>query len=249
VDGPWADLLVRADAVPSPGAALGIAHVCVTVLVAKAVENFFDAPQARRLAAPLASALALATAIGLAAALWLLPEPNPLLGWLVPDASGVTLEWIRAHATLPLIAVASVATTFVVWRRVGILRFKTALACAAVGECLLLSWVGVPRGALPDDRALLAEALPLGGGRAITYGNAVLPRGEELHGREGARFVDTTGDAILVRTARYLDLLDPGVVHVARPARVDRLRRPERLDTRLAHTASLGKLVTATPLH
>ncbi|MGA1524084.1 MAG: hypothetical protein ACO4CZ_08960 [Planctomycetota bacterium] len=120
-----------------PAAPLAVFHLGVVILVALGLENFFDAPRARPLALPIVATSMLVGSATVAAALVSGTAASLLAELDVPDRDA----WIgRAHAVAPrvLLAGAALASVFLAWQRLGVLRLKRLVAILALGEVLIL---------------------------------------------------------------------------------------------------------------
>jgi hypothetical protein len=234
-----------------PGASLVLFHFALVVLGSVTLENFFDAPLARRATTPLVAgtALAASAAVAFAACLdatWL----QETLAWLSGNAIAAELEVDVRHAlrclAWPTIGLTLLAILFLVWRRLGILRFKALLACVALGEPCLLALAHVPR-APTSVAPALAEFLPADSGRVLPVGRAELPPAAWL-AADGVRAVATDGTAILDRTARYLSSLDPSLVGTRHRSYLFPLLAPHLLNHPLAVAAGIAAFVAADPV-
>ncbi|MFO1051895.1 MAG: hypothetical protein U1F36_06750 [Planctomycetota bacterium] len=229
-----------------PGAELALFQIAVCVLCALALESFFDAPRARRIALPLAAGAVLTLTTFALVTFVLAPSLGRELASLMLQVDPAALTTQRMHEVLlavlaPTLTGTGIAIAFLVWRRLGILRFKTTIACMALGEAVLLALLAVPRGR--DDARPLDLALTAAEGRVMRAG--MDPRGSanDLAARSGSRAIDTTGNAILARTRRLLDELEPGMVRLDGHARVAGLRVPALLCESFRQALALGTVV------
>lgn len=254
IDGPIAELW--RSALPfgddRPGAILAIFHLATVVLVALGLENFFDAPRARRFAVPAAAGTVLAASGAALFGLWLAPEVggkvlSTLVGPTGSDDLAATVEHVGRAALFPMVSGSVIAIAFLLWRRMGILRFKAVLAAVALGELCLLALTHVPRVEQTTDPTL-AQLLPASGHRVLRVGEPDLPPAGWIAGRDGIRALDADGDRILARTARYLEMVEPGMVQVRARVRVGPLDRPVNLEDSKLLVASVGAaLASRTP--
>lgn len=204
-----------------PGAALFLTHLGAIVLGSVALENFFEAPQARSFAAPLTVALSLLAALLWLAAGYLWPSAGEsavayLTGAETPAAITAAAVHLRAALFPTVVALSLVSVTFVLWRWVGVLKFKPLLAIVALGEVLLLSTLEPVRTADDPPVTAWADRVPQTPGRLATIAGTALPPGGTAMAA-GVATLNTDSDAILDRTARYLRLVDTGIVrHGAR---------------------------------
>jgi hypothetical protein len=254
LDGPLAGLWH--DAAPlllrRPGAILAIFHLATVVLLALGLENFFDAPRARPFALPLAACTALLLCAATAAGLFVVPDLGAaalrsITGPLDPAALAAALARVRDALAIPLIALTLLALSFLLWRRIGILRFKQAVACIALGELCVLALLHAPRAADDPTAGGFAAMLPNAAVRTMRVGSERLPGGW-LAGHDGSRAIDTDGDQILGRTARYLESIEPGLVRIHSRVHVGPLQRPAAVDDPRLASAGLGLVVTTRPL-
>ena len=224
-----------------PGAALFLTHLGAIVLGCVALENFFEAPLARRFSAPLTVGLSAAAALAWLVLGYLVPSAGEsliatLTGAETPAAVVAAAEHLRGALFPTMVALTLVATTFVLWRWVGVLRFKPLLALVALGEIVLLSTLEPVRTA--DDPPVMAwaECLPPTPGRLTTIaGTAMPPAGTAM--AVGVGTLNTDSFEILDRTARYLRLVDAGLVRHGARVRVRPLPSAGTLATPLIETA------------
>lgn len=205
-----------------PGATLVLFHVAATVLAAVTLETFFDAPIARRFATPVAYGASFAAAAFVLSCRYWTPGLGIFAVGLFSDETSASVlgtasaELFRA-LTPSAIAIALIGATFAIWQRIGILRFKPILACIALGDVLFVAMTCVPRSDGALEGLATAERLPASraaGGRSMGAGG----RGSFAPGSwvaaEGTPAVDTSGRAILSRTAGFLQAIDPSCVRI-----------------------------------
>lgn len=228
-----------------PGAELVLFQLGACVLTALALENFFDAPRARLVAASVAAGLVLT--ISLAAVVTFLVVPHWGAGLLrsVLDLDGPAPARASSAVALailtPAITGSLLAIVFLVWRRLGILRFKAAVAVIALGEVVVLSLVHVPR---TDTSALdTTLAANLGSARVMRSGVDAPGSANAWSGTAGTRAIDTDGAAILARTRRLLDELEPDLVRMDGHSHVGSLRVAELLAPPFRQALAIGTLI------
>lgn len=253
LDGPVAELWRKAlpFVVDRPGAVLAVFHLATVVLVALGLENFFDAPRARWFAVPATASVVLVCAMVAAFGLWMSPGlAADALSALVGEVDARDLDAAVAHAgrtaVVPLVAGSLIAIAFLIWRRIGILRFKTLLATAALGELCFLALAHVPRNETATD-ARLADLVPSTGTRVIRVGEPGLAPGGWIAARRGLSAIDSDGDRILSRTSRYLETIEPGLVQVNGRVHVGPLDRPVNLEHPRLHAIGVGAAVSTRP--
>ena len=233
VDAPGAGFLRDATGLASarPGATLLLLHLGLLVLACNGLNAFLDAPYRRPVAIPLLATASVLSAGAAAGALLLQPELSggALLGWL--GGHGVdAIEAAAAVARRALLPTTSVllllGLMFLVWRRMGVLRFKQALAAVVLAEVLTFATLESARRPLPaapldTPVAQFDLAAP---GRVLALDAPSLAA--MTHGAVRVRGINRSGDSILVRSATFLDEVAPGAlhagerIHAALPARV-----------------------------
>ncbi len=206
-----------------PGASLVLTHVACVVLASVAMESFFEAPTRRHFAVPLTIGLtgAFCAAVVVLGFVWQAPALG-LLKWLGADGVQTGLAAGLHHLRFQLLVtagfLAAIAGLFLTWKRLGILRFKAALAVVAFLDLLGVAMFYTPRIEGPTMTGAYASHLPETDGRVMTATRTPLPPAGWLMA-EGFSTVPTAGKRILANTAAYLSLVDPsGVVgsgHVA----------------------------------
>lgn len=210
-----------------PGVALALFHVAVCVLAALALESFFDAPGSRRFATPIACWIVVALAAGTGLAFVVVPSFGDvivagLLDGLVFD--DVDRAELLRRVAAPSLAGLGLAVSFLVWRRLGILRFKAAVATIALGEAVVLALGCVPREALIPHATTTDLA---GGTRVLCTDDAARATADALP--PATRRIDADGASMVGRTRRLFDALAPDFVALLGRAHVGALDVPALL--------------------
>ncbi len=249
LDGPFADAVRTLGFAPArAGVALWLTHVGLVVLACLALENFFDAPMRRSKATVLTSIGCIAGAIAMLVVAWIEPRPlRELLHSLTHDVStDRAFPVLRAALLRTALMVALVATLFLIWKRLGILRFKVALAVVCLGEVLHLGFTHTPR---TDEASTstFAARLPREG-RLVTVGRRALPPASEATA-DGIPTVNTDGAQILRRTAQYLDEIDPTLQEGRHHGQLRPLFFPGLLTHPLVRQAGIDVAVAAHAFH
>lgn len=251
IDGPVTDVVGRwlPARFAKPGAALVLFHLGIVVWAGLALENFFDAPMRRGFATPLTAAVGLLSMAALVAALL-----SGQVVTLLQSSTGIgfapDLELGRAsllRALLPtVVALTAVCVLFLVWRRLGVLRFKPLLAAVVFAELLFHGLAGVTYDT-PAAAPQSASIVPDGDDRVAIVSKVVAPAVADLMA-DGRAILTTNGDAILHRTASYLRLIDPGAVRVGARTSIGTFTRERSLAHPLLANARVGTLVGGQPV-
>ncbi len=258
LDGPIGDLAggLFAFTHHRPGVSLVWLHLAIAVLIGLGVEGFLDAPHQRAFALPLAAWLTLTTAaLAFAAVASPFEAARDSLARLLESSSDAELDaglrHLATQALIPGLTIGTLSIAFLFWRRLGILRLKTLVGGIALCELTLLGIFGVPRGTPVADDAGLAASLE-GAGRTALIGRQGKPHGGFLAVR-GRDIVQTDGDAVLDRTAAWLEMVDPVCVSVGSRSRLRPFRRQaaalhdlER--SPLLRRAGIDTVLAASPL-
>jgi hypothetical protein len=223
-----------------PGAELALFHIAACVLAALALESFFDAPRSRRIALPLTAGIVLTLATATLVAFALLPSLGAgAIAWLLGADPAALDDTLRAQVRLavlpPSLAGAALALCFLVWRPLGILRFKAAIASVALGEAVVLALIAVPRAPAALDTARVEVATD---SRALHVGPGVAAQAASA--ATTTRMLDADGWAILTRTRRLLDALARDLVELDGRARVTALRVPALLSRPFREALAVG---------
>lgn len=205
----------------TPGASLVLLHLGVVVLACVALENFFNAPTARRFAVPTTAGLSLVAVLA-----WLITGVWPAAGetvvsWVTGGGAAEELTAAAQHLRLALapaaLGLALISVLFFVWRRLGLLNFKFLLAVIALGEILLVGALAPPRPTTPSQTAW-HQQVPSSHGRLVTVGGVATA---DPTGVTPPRpTLNTDANGILDRTARLLGVTHGDVVEVTSRARV-----------------------------
>jgi hypothetical protein len=253
MDSPIVDLFSRLTGWGAglPGASLVLTHVAFVVLSSLVLEGFFDAPARRDFAVPLTAGLVGAFVLGVAVFGFIWPTPG--LGILkLLGADGVQTELAAGlhHMRRQLLVTAGILAMtgglFLAWRRLGILRFKAALAVIAFIDLLGVSLLHVPRVDGQPMTEAYASYLPATDGRVMSAIRTPLPPASWLMAR-GFSTVSTAGTGILRNTADYLSLVDPSAVRGGRHSQIAPLFVPQLLDHPLLTCASVVLGVAGRP--
>ncbi|MBK8977602.1 MAG: hypothetical protein IPM29_16955 [Planctomycetes bacterium] len=253
VDGPVGDAVAWAtSAAPHrPGASLALFHLAVAVLVGFALEGFLDAPGQRAFAVPVTAWLVLSSvallALSLLPPLQLAREPIArLLGTDDPALLDPVIARLRVCAIAPAAGLTILAGLLLAWRRLGILRLKTAIGAVALAELIAIGVLFASRAPVPCDDGDRSARLPTDGTRVVTLASAEPVPGGWLALRDVAT-IDGHGDAILERSARYLELLEAGSVRVGARASVRPPRSAAAFRSVLAKRAAIAAVVADRP--
>lgn len=232
-----------------PGISLLLANVAIVVLAAIALENFFEAPLARpkaMFANSLIWVLALLALLGLG---FVFTGPGTeAISRMLDSSNSAEIEAVLRRFTLHLLPSiglgALIGILFIYWRKLGIMRFKGALATVMIAELLVIGIGLTPRDKAPERDSLIQNRIPTTAGRAIAAGRS---KPVSLAGLQGGGIgsISTEGPAILSRTAEYLGCIDKSLVQVGAHARVLPLRSVRQLSDRRLQLAGVGAAISA----
>ena len=254
IDGPLTTTLANQSLVfgATPGVSLIFVHLALVISAAAALESFFEAPLARPLALPIAAGIV----FGVAATTFIsgfvvTSVGRELTALLTPDSLDPkevqqTLNHLRFAVLPTLLFSSAIATVFLIWRRIGMIRFKIALEALVLAELFLVALCHTPRsGTLPSEVDLSAR-IPDGTGRVIVAGRDRAVHTAPLRS-DGISTISTTAPVILSRTRDYLNAIDRTMVHVNHRARVLPVQNIQTINDRLLEVAGVGVAVTRDP--
>ncbi len=213
VDAPGAGTLrdLTGLATARPGASLLLLHIGLLVLACNGLNAFLDAPYRRPVAIPLLATVCVLGAGTAAGAILLQPGPSgsAVLCWMGDlDAGAMTAAAeVARRALLPTTCVLLLlGLMFLVWRRMGVLRFKLALAIVVLAEVATFASLAAARRRVPSAPPTSIATQD----RVLALDDRTL--GEMTHGTPRVRGINRSGDSILVRSAAFLDEIAPGAL-------------------------------------
>lgn len=213
--GPWSALLHEHLALDGdiPGCSLVLLQLAVLALACQGLDGFFEAPFRR--AGVVLGVGATVLVVGLAGLALLVAQPQTLTTWIAhtiartDDAALAALaDALRSAVAPTAVSLVLLGASLLVWRRLGILRFKMVFAGVCFAEIVYLAWATAPQRTVPpaieivgtdDARVLATDAISV----------ARLSRGQAP-----TRRVNRAGDSVLARTRAFLDDATPGALVV-----------------------------------
>ncbi|MCC6671475.1 MAG: hypothetical protein IT458_10460 [Planctomycetes bacterium] len=232
-----------------PGAAWILVHVAITVMASLVLDGFFEAPTARSFAFKLVAGFA-GCFVLLALSAWLAPDP-----WrrgLAPVFAGTPVAEARAliqdlgRSILPAaVGMAFCSALFLLWRPLGILRFKVVVAVLVLGECVAFGWLGAAP-ASRESSAALRIGLP--SGRAVLVGRGAEEPEQGALRLGDLRVATSAGNRILERSAAFVDLVDDTAVRLGADSVVRPLSGPWLLRGPLLRRAAIDVVVAPDPI-
>ncbi len=205
-------------AISNPGSALFLVNVAFVVLASVALESFFEAPLARRFAAPVASIFAIASCLALFVAGFILPDLGRQMVTAITQNTIAgeiqeSLHHLRLAMLQPILFVIAIAALFFAWRRMGIIRFKVALATLAIADLLLITTMQIPREANVGQSETASAMAPKDAGRVVTTDRHKRHNNQALL-QDGLQVINTPASKILHRTEVFLSMVDASMVRV-----------------------------------
>ncbi len=235
-----------------PGASLVLVHFAFVVLAAMGLENFFDAPMTRRIATPIVCWTSIVIGFTVLGSALFYPAPiEALVSSLVGHDVNLAVERDFTTVLLPFaqpaIALIAISILFLVWRRLGIMRFKPALSAVVMLDLVVLALTQVPR--VEETMSTeLASGLPATDSRVTAIASAQRASCAPLAGT-GPRTLDAEGPYMLERSASYLRVVDPSMVNSGYRSRIVPLFIPQLLEHPLMSLAGIDTAIATKPFH
>jgi hypothetical protein len=252
LDGPTADFArgLAPLVLAAPGVALVLVHVAFVVLAAASLESFFEAPVARPFAVPVTSGIALCLSLSLLMLGFVFPEAGAACVSTFVSGTGAEIRAAMDHLRYALLPTAifgaAISLLFLIWRRMGMIRFKLGLEILVIADLLTVAIVNAPRSEQAHGESYLTARIPESSGRAVIVGRDAQVSSTPLL-LAGTPTITSTTPAILSRTCDLLSAIDPSVVLIDHKARVIPLQAAPLLQGDLLDIACIGIALTGQP--